>query len=394
MRNIFYLNACDLASKIVLWIPWVIRLFDDRVNLYSQLEELKSITDKRTLLYNYYERTDDSEDAIAYLVCKSYFITRNRGNEFIKHENVILTTKLLIPGVLQNLNDAISEEKIKFDTLTDNQWEIYNDSIISVLTRHCRNINWPVVKEDFFIIPFEHAYKLVSNRSCVISNGNCFVYKNQMLDVLLTLNTIVLEKDVKNYKAKETVESQNEMDKLIEAMEWLSVKPTEESNKRKRNLFEEGLSRLDQGQDSFPPCVQAILEFMKTQPHIKYEARKTLGIYLSNIYDPVHAVTIVQGLFKMLAKQHYDNFMFNFNYMIKKKYTMMSCKNLANVKVLGGCTIGKVACESKLRESHQISQPFYSPVQYTKLVQQKNNSNDIEEPKKMKLDDKFMNFIQ
>lgn len=342
---------------------------------------------------------NEFEDVLSHFTIKATIFRKNMVvllEKFIECEKWLLIVKLKRLVLKKELKRALQNEGLHFLHPTEEEWNANE-----------HYLRWSCLKpkgfvpesafnrENYFVVPFEHAPHLVSNRSVLILRGKAWIREEQLPEIVSELFVMNLRLQFKNYQKKFKVEP-DELDDLLDSLPKFQISEFT-SNKRKR----ESLESIDSPEDletlAIPPCIQKIQsQFVNG---CKFKSRQTLSLFYYNLnLDPDLTFDYIKKkLVSFMRWQKDYEYAFNSLLKPKKSYVMTNCRNLQNLPE-GGCAASYGQCRSSLQNLLQTSEfEFRSPVDYYNLAAKKIKlSKQTPYPKpiaKSKLNPNYVNFI-
>jgi DNA primase large subunit len=317
------------------------RAFSARQELYISLTEgLKPVS----LCYEQYRESiaNDMEiDRVGYY-SHAVLCALNKGtvsfDDFKTLEGKILREKL---KTQRDLRGVLATGGLDFRMPTDHEWEIYGLYAKQLASQHVKDTIY--AKSDFYVVPFEHAAVYLSLRKNIVWRGNVWVVGLQIIDVLVFLQGIHLDRQLASFQSmprKESISTDPAVEELASQVEKVTLQT------RKRTLTGTEKSPADLDVLALPPCITAIQNVLTSAtPHLKYQARLTLSLFYSNLgLDRELSISYLEQEYSKSnhwRSQWVKTYRSAYSYLLnsQKEYKMLCCSTLVKKdhKDVGGC---------------------------------------------------------
>lgn len=235
-------------------------------------------------------REDERKDALGHFALRlAYGAREHEQSWLIRQESLLLRFRMenqLQLGVLDTAA-LLKGSGVEYSTLPEERLEAYHASLAALLPPGTSAAAArALVGSDFYVVPFERALDLVARRRCLVVEGDAFVYKSDLVGIVLSHFQSLLKDALarvptakKEGTAKGKLHSDERVDSVLALLSHSSLTSAADHQWDQAGGLD--MARIDEvAARSFPPCMRALLQGLRTQHKLKHMGRMQLGLFL------------------------------------------------------------------------------------------------------------------
>lgn len=241
---------------------------------------------------------DELNDRISHFALRLAFLIRpEEQNWFIRQEVTLLRYRLesLMKRGKLDTGKLLEGSGIEYPTMKESTFLKYRNQLENLLPSQILrdpNVMSTFSVNDYYIVPFERALDIVARRKCLLKDGNAFVYKSDILGIVLSHFQSQLENSLS--MAQGSV-NQNSQKSQIDEDDRIGVLLSQLTQRRLANAASLqdiktwksdhiDINNIDNlAKDHFPLCMQTLHIQLRKTHKLKHMGRMQYGLFLKGI---------------------------------------------------------------------------------------------------------------
>lgn len=347
-------------------------------NLSISVNLIKNMCVKRLKLYNFLSssyHSDTIEEMEKNLGCESPFLNMFLNDDDAKHirDDSIYIDKVShfvlricyagkYAGIFVDFEEKWLQIRFKYASIEEKE---------NFLKTNCQ---YPKNDDGLYVMPYQKALHLVSNRECYVTSGVAYVAENGLLHVACQdFRTRLL-----NQLDQETMPNIEKLPPKLKAMvnSLKLVVPHTSKVEQKLNF-----KKLDEASQFFPLCMKLQFENLRKNHYVSYFSRFELGTFLKDIGLSLDdTLTLFEEEFK-IKNLWCRKFNYYFTHLYgkvgfnKSGYNSESCQSLIKKSTnSNGCPFSNLQLKTQiLKES--LTKDGFDEIQIANILKSVKNKN-------------------
>ena len=235
------------------------------------------------------DEEDEICDKIGHFALRLAFVKQPTEQPwFIRQESNLLRYRLdhlLRRGRLDTAK-ILEGSGVAYQNLDQPVFDKYKSDLGGLLRGSERN---DILPTDYYVVPFEKAHELFARRRCLVIKGNAFVYKDDLVGIVLSHFQNNLQKSFQQAEValrnRGSLDSEERIAKLLQRLSVKNYAATvKDLNSWKLDPTQVSLNQIDfLAQQSFPPCMQNLHKHLRKNHKLKHMGRLHYTLFLKGI---------------------------------------------------------------------------------------------------------------